>query len=100
MESNVSAPDESRLLAAVDVRADELATLLRDLVRAPSVNPPGDTRAAAAVARDYLARQGVAHQLLGAAPERPSLLAGQPLHATTPAASPRLLFLSHLDTVP
>ena len=93
-------PDEARLLAAVDTRADELCSLVRELVRAPSVNPPGDTRAAAAVAQDYLARQGVTSRLVAAAPERPSVLAQHSPAGARLDVAPRLLFLSHLDTVP
>jgi succinyl-diaminopimelate desuccinylase len=66
---------EAAVLAAIGRRADELIDLLGDLVRAPSVNPPGDTRQAAEVARAYLARVGFQPHVVGAAPERPSVLA-------------------------
>src|SRR5712692_7930673 len=85
---------EARLVAAVDARADELVELLRALVRAPSINPPGDTRAAAAVAAAYLERSGAAPRVKGESVERPSVL------AEIGHGEPRLVFLSHLDTVP
>jgi acetylornithine deacetylase/succinyl-diaminopimelate desuccinylase family protein len=91
---------QARLLAAVDARADELAALLRELVRAPSVNPPGDTRAAADAVEAYLARAGLPSQRAGAAPDRPSVLAAYPAGDPPRPDAPRLLFLSHLDTVP
>jgi acetylornithine deacetylase/succinyl-diaminopimelate desuccinylase family protein len=85
---------DARLIAAVEARASDLETLLRDLVRAPSLNPPGDTRAAAAIALDYLASSAVPAQALGAADDRPSVI------AASRGDRHRLLFLSHLDTVP
>src|SRR5947208_2421040 len=94
--------EEKRLLAAIEARADELTALLGDLVRAPSENPPGDTRAAAHVVTVWLKQQGLQAEVIGSAVERPSLL----VHWFFPAASdggtpgPRLVFLSHLDTVP
>src|SRR5579883_1157791 len=95
--------DEARLAATIEARADELAALLRDLVRAPSVNPPGDTRAAAAVVTAWLAHQGLRAEVSGSAPERPSVVARHTFgmaRGAAPTAGPRLLFLSHLDTVP
>jgi succinyl-diaminopimelate desuccinylase len=92
--AEAGAREAALLLAAVEARAGELYDLLAELVRAPSTNPPGDTRAAAAVASTYLASGGLDARQLGAAPERPSVI------ATLDGAAPRLLFLSHLDTVP
>jgi acetylornithine deacetylase/succinyl-diaminopimelate desuccinylase family protein len=82
------------LLAAVDARQEELVRLLGDLVRAASLNPPGDTRAPARVALDHLEQAGVPARAIGSAADRPSVLAG------SEAASVDLLLLSHLDTVP
>ncbi|HEY7061337.1 MAG TPA: ArgE/DapE family deacylase [Chloroflexota bacterium] len=98
MWENLSA-DEQRLLAALDAQAEELYGLLAALVRAPSVNPPGDTRAPVAVARDWLAARGIVAEVLGSAPERPSMIA-RCAFGEAGQAGPRLLFLSHLDTVP
>ena len=96
-------PGEARLVAAIDARADELWALLRDLVRAPSLNPPGDTRAAAQVVTAWLEHQGFRPEVAGSAPERPSVVVRQalgPPGRSGGATGPRLLFLSHLDTVP
>jgi acetylornithine deacetylase/succinyl-diaminopimelate desuccinylase family protein len=82
------------LLAAIDARHEELVRLLGDLVRATSVNPPGDTCAAAQVALDYLQLANVPARAIGSAGDRPSVLAG------SEDASVDLLLLSHLDTVP
>jgi succinyl-diaminopimelate desuccinylase len=35
-------PTEEALLAAIEARSDEMVALTRDLIRIPSVNPPGD----------------------------------------------------------
>jgi acetylornithine deacetylase/succinyl-diaminopimelate desuccinylase family protein len=74
----------------------EVVELLRGLVGAESQNPPGDERAAAAVARHYLsAIPGVVVEDVGVSPERPMLVA-------TLEAGPgrRLILGGHLDTVP
>src|SRR4051794_21315505 len=95
--------DERRLIDAIDARADELVALLHDLVRAPSVNPPGDTRAAAQVVTAWLDQHGLASEVMGSAPDRPSVVARLPLGAPRQVRDdgvPHLLFLSHLDTVP
>jgi succinyl-diaminopimelate desuccinylase len=93
---------EARLMAAIDARGDELAALLRDLVRAPSENPPGDTGAAAGVATAWLNGQGLASEVTGSAPDRPSVVVRRNFDSppTNGAAGPCLVFLSHLDTVP
>jgi len=54
----------------------EATALLAALVRAPSPNPPGDERAATAVARDYLeAIPGVGGPRRGSRDGRPMLIA-------------------------
>jgi succinyl-diaminopimelate desuccinylase len=92
--------DESRAVAAVEAQAESLLALLQALVQAPSLNPPGDTRAATTVAADWLGARYIACRLVGAAPERPSLLAEAQPFDSPPPNHPRLLYLSHLDTVP
>ena len=75
----------------------ETVAATRALLAAPSVNPPGDERAAAAVAARLLADRGV-HDvtLVGERPERPNLLAT----VTAEAPGPTLLLCGHLDTKP
>lgn len=83
----------SAFAAAVAARAGDVVPLTRRLVGAPSPNPPGDERAAAAVVDDYLADlRGIARDVLGPAPERPSLVFG---HGT---GLPTLALSAHLDT--
>src|SRR5436309_6673208 len=55
------------ILNRIDERQDEWLRLLGDLVRRPSENPPGDTRAAAECVVEYLEgkgqrREGIEHK--------------------------------------
>jgi succinyl-diaminopimelate desuccinylase len=89
----MSAGDE--LLRAIDDRQDEWLTLLVELVRRPSVNPPGDTRAAAAVVAAYLAENGLRSETIAPQETMPNVL------ATLDNGPGRHLVLNgHLDTFP
>ena len=85
--------DAEAVLAAID--ADETITFLRDLVRAPSVNPPGDVSEAAAVCARPLTDAGFAVRLLEHAPGKPNVVA-----EWGPEGGPALCFNAHLDVVP
>jgi acetylornithine deacetylase/succinyl-diaminopimelate desuccinylase-like protein len=74
---------------------DEAVTVLRQLLRINTVNPPGNERPAQEYLADRLERAGLEVSLLGVDPERPNLVArlrGQ-------AEGPVLGLLSHVDTV-
>lgn len=77
------------------VAADVVARCA-DLVAAPSVNPPGDTREVADVVRRALERAGLPARLERADPTMPSVVAeidsGRP--------GPHLILNVHLDTMP
>ncbi len=82
--------------AAVEaVREAELVALLRDLVRAPSVVPPGSEEAAAAVVAERLEAAGIPARLDYLEPGRPNVLA-----EVGAGDGPTLLWNAHLDTVP
>jgi acetylornithine deacetylase/succinyl-diaminopimelate desuccinylase-like protein len=81
-------------MATVSVR-DEVTTVLQDLIRLDTVNPPGNETRAAEYLRAYLERSGVACELYARIPERASLVARIPGRGDGPS----LLFLSHTDTV-
>lgn len=87
--------DEQRLLAIVDSYQDELRALLVALVRADSVNPPGDTRAAAHVCADSFSTFVDDLKEVACDPTMPNLVA-----TINPGARPQLLFNSHIDVVP
>jgi acetylornithine deacetylase/succinyl-diaminopimelate desuccinylase-like protein len=74
---------------------DEAVELLRELIRADTVNPPGNETRAAEILRAYLEANGVACELYARSPERANLVARIPGSGD----GPRLLLLSHTDTV-
>jgi acetylornithine deacetylase/succinyl-diaminopimelate desuccinylase-like protein len=75
---------------------DEVSALLQELIRANTVNPPGNETVAAELLRDYLEPFGVECRLYARDPARANLVARLP--GRDPQA-PRLLLLSHTDTV-
>ena len=93
-----------------DAATEDCIGFLRDLIRIPSVNPPGQpglaagldsTGGEAAAARycaEVLESEGIAATVLEAIPGRGSCLARLP--ATAPDPLPPLILLSHVDVVP
>ena len=81
-------------MATVSLR-DEVTSLLQGLIRLDTVNPPGNETVAAEYLRAYLEENGVACELYARIPERANLVARIPGRGE----GPRLLFLSHTDTV-
>jgi acetylornithine deacetylase/succinyl-diaminopimelate desuccinylase-like protein len=73
---------------------EEAVELLRDLIRADTVNPPGNESRAATVLRDYLASSGIECGWIAREPERANVVARLP-----GADGPSLAFLCHTDTV-
>jgi acetylornithine deacetylase/succinyl-diaminopimelate desuccinylase-like protein len=70
---------------------------LRDLVRVPSVNPPGDGEAQVAESlRERLVGAGLTAEILTSPAGRPSMIARLP----GPPDRPALVLLSHTDVVP
>jgi len=74
---------------------DEVVSLLQELIRIDTVNPPGNETRAAEHLRAYLEPFGVDCELYSRVPERANLVAR--IRGT--GDGPRLLFLSHTDTV-
>jgi len=74
---------------------DEAVRLLQDLLCVNTVNPPGNETAAAELLRAYLEENGVACELYARDPARANLIARIP----GSGEGPRLLLLSHTDTV-
>ncbi len=87
--------DERHLLARVDALQSELRDLLVDLVRADTVNPPGDTRPAAKICADVLDAFCDELRTVGPDPMMPNLIA-----TINPGQHPQLWFNSHMDVVP
>ena len=74
----------------------ELVALCAALVAAPSVNPPGDTRAAAEVLARFLASKGIAPEIAACVPHKPNVLASLEGAA---GPGPHLVLNGHLDTI-
>jgi acetylornithine deacetylase/succinyl-diaminopimelate desuccinylase-like protein len=74
---------------------DEAVGLLQDLIRLNTVNPPGNETPAAELLRAYLEPFGVECELYARVPDRANLVARIPGRRD----GPRLLLLSHTDTV-
>jgi acetylornithine deacetylase/succinyl-diaminopimelate desuccinylase-like protein len=81
-------------VAVVSLR-QEATTLLQELIRLDTVNPPGNETRAAEHLRQYLEANGVGCELYAKVPERANLVARIPGSGD----GPRLVLLSHTDTV-
>jgi len=73
---------------------EEVTTLLQELLRLDTVNPPGNETRAAEVLRTYLGRNGITCELHGRTPERANLVSRIP-----GGKGPTLLLTGHTDTV-
>lgn len=82
-------------MAALSLR-DDVTALLQELIRVDTVNPPGNETVAAELLRARLEPLGIECSLYSRQPGRANLVAR--LRGRDPDA-PRLLFLSHTDTV-
>jgi acetylornithine deacetylase/succinyl-diaminopimelate desuccinylase-like protein len=74
----------------------EVVTLLQDLLRVDTTNPPGNETACALVLRDYFADRGIESTLLEEVPGRGNLVVR--LEGSRPG--PAFLMMGHLDVVP
>ena len=84
------------LLARIADDYAALVQLLGDFVRAASPNPPGDTRAAAAVLARWMDSRGVPYRLVGPDPTMPNILAS--FEGRKPG--PHLVLNGHIDVFP
>jgi acetylornithine deacetylase/succinyl-diaminopimelate desuccinylase-like protein len=73
---------------------EEVTALLQALIRAETVNPPGNEVRAAGVLRDYFAENGVEAELYAREPDRPNVAT-----RLRGGDGPSLALLSHTDTV-
>jgi acetylornithine deacetylase/succinyl-diaminopimelate desuccinylase-like protein len=74
----------------------EATSLLRDLIRIDTSNPPGRETAAAVLLKDYLEAAGVHCEIVARDPERANLIARIPGTGNGPS----LAFMGHTDVVP
>ena len=80
--------------AASEVDSNEVVTIARALVAAPSENPGGDEQAPAAVVRAFLDEIGIESTVIEGREGRPNVV------ATIGEGSPKLAWNGHLDVVP
>jgi acetylornithine deacetylase/succinyl-diaminopimelate desuccinylase-like protein len=80
-----------------DAELAELVELLRQLIRIPSVNPPGKEMPAARFLEQVLTTEGLRPTVVEPFPERASIVCR--VHGDGSGGDP-LLLLSHLDVVP
>ena len=73
---------------------EEVTGLLQELLRLDTVNPPGNETRAAELLTAYLARNGVASELVAKTPERANVVA-----RLRGGDGPSLLLMAHTDTV-
>ncbi len=96
----VAGRELARVLAGLpercEVDRESLVALCGALVAAPSVNPPGDTRAVADVVAAALAERGLDARLEFADPHMPSVLSS--IDSGRPG--PHLVLNVHMDTMP
>lgn len=77
------------------INEDEVVAFLQELVRIPSVNPPGDVRAAIAAVQEKLTPEGFTAEIIAAEEEKPNIVA-----RLERGEGPTLLFNAHVDVVP
>lgn len=93
MTAVVTAGDLARRMEA---ERDSLVKLCAELVAAPSVNPPGDTREVADVVTRFLGSRGIGSRLVALDPSMPCVVA----ELDSGRAGPHLVLNVHLDTMP
>ena len=78
-------------------RADEIFEFTCDLIRTPSVNPPGDEVAVSGVIMERLAQLGITDaQIAACEPTRPNVMA----HVSGTSPGRTLMLSGHIDTKP
>src|ERR1700730_16208432 len=87
---------ETELLARLDADRDRSIAFLRDLLRVPSPNPPGDTRAAADFLLQALREVGLHPETFSPHPEMPNIVTG----FKGGGAGRHLVLNGHIDVFP
>jgi succinyl-diaminopimelate desuccinylase len=89
---DIARDQAEKVLAQID--QDEVVAFLRKVVQTPTVNPPGDVRAAIDICAETLDAVGFLIRTVALDPTKPNLL------AELGNGSPTLCFNAHLDVVP
>jgi succinyl-diaminopimelate desuccinylase len=88
--------DKAGLLARIEADRDAIITFLASFVRAPSPNPPGDTREATEIVTRFLAERGLPHRVLAAQDHLPNILGS----FEGGAPGQHLVLNGHIDVFP
>jgi succinyl-diaminopimelate desuccinylase len=84
------------LLAALDAERDAHIAFLQEFIRAPSPNPPAETRVAANVVKRYLDTRGIESSIVDPYPETPNIVS----EFVGKNAGHRLIMNGHIDVFP
>lgn len=97
LDQRLDTKAQRQIAAFISARADEIFEFTCDLIRTPSVNPPGDERAVSEMIMQRLAALGIDDRSVVAAEEsRPNVLA----HVAGTSDGRTLLLSGHIDTKP
>ncbi|KAN0114409.1 putative peptidase [Hyaloscypha variabilis] len=88
--------DSNALLKLVEADAESHIALLQSFIRAPSPNPPGDTRLAADVLVAYLRSHSISPEIIAPQPTMPNICST----FTSSKPGPRLILNGHIDVFP
>ena len=94
--SDISTKLKAELCGTIDENRDEILELLRQFLRIRSVNPPGDTREAAAFVRTVLDRFGVPHRTAAFTDAMPNIIG----RWDAGVAGRHLVLNGHMDVFP
>lgn len=86
----------TEILRRIKEREAELLTLVSELVRRPSENPPGDTRAVLDFVVEYLRARGFAPEVVASQPTMPNVV----VSVEGRAPGRHMILNGHLDTFP
>lgn len=97
IEGRLDGEAQRRVAAYIAERADGIFEFTCELIRTPSVNPPGDEVAVSRVIMDRLGALGVDERsIVGVTPERPNVMA----HVRGSGEGATLMLSGHIDTKP
>jgi len=90
-------PAEQKVAAFIEANKDEIFNFTCDLIRTPSINPPGNEVEVSKVIMTRLAKLGITDAFIAACEEdRPNVLA----HVAGSRPGKTLMFSGHIDTKP
>lgn len=97
LDQRLETEAQRQVAAFISSRSDEIFEFTCELIRTPSVNPPGDERAVSEVIMQRLAALGIDDRsIVAAEATRPNVMA----HVIGTAAGRTLMLSGHIDTKP